>query len=334
MAVSAPSNGIDQGSVRIYSRDASSATWSATGNAYGYFTEGNFGRALDMQGGNLVVSAGQYDGPQHLAFYSVAANGSLSAPTFQTLASRAERVVINGNTAVVNTQDSEKSLQLFKRDTNSSGNVWNLDQSLNGWIYASQNSNNYPYPGADEFELVGDDLVLGWRGYAGLVGGFIHEKVSLIDSCKNPQNLVGNCSFDNSSGAGWQFLTHQGAAASVSYSGSQLKASIYNAGSDMWHIQARRAINLPATQNYQLTFRAKADNFRKMVVNIGHDGSQDNNWQSYGRVIVSPGPEWVSYTYDFASLPADAKAVLDFNLGDASTYGVMIDSVSLLPQTN
>jgi hypothetical protein len=173
---------------------------------------------------------------------------------------------------------------------------------------------------------------MGWRGFSGLVGGFIHEKISLIDSCKNPQNLIGsNCSFDDPTSTDWQFLTHMGAAASPNYAGGQIKTTIYYAGSDMWHIQLRRAVALPATQDYQLSFRAKADNARAITVNLGHNGSQDNNWQSYSREVVSLDTEWATYTYTFASVPADANAVLDFNLGDEGNDAVTIDSVSLTP---
>ncbi|HEY6528426.1 MAG TPA: carbohydrate binding domain-containing protein [Cellvibrionaceae bacterium] len=76
-------------------------------------------------------------------------------------------------------------------------------------------------------------------------------------------------------------------------------------------------------------FRAKADSNRVFVVNIGHNGNQDNNWQSYGRENVSATTDWTEYSYEFQT-PMDANAFLDFNVGNAGTSAVTIDSVSLI----
>src|SRR5690606_13959070 len=153
-------------------------------------------------------------------------------------------------------------------------------------------TDGWPDPASDPVELVGDDVVLGWRAYSNNLGGVIHEKISQIDSCKSTLNLVANCSFDNNSGNSWQFLNHMGASSWASYSGGQLNATIYYGSSVHWHIQARTAVDLSEGGAYQLRFRARADSYRDITVNIGHNGNQDNNWQSYGQTTFHPGPQW------------------------------------------
>ena len=327
----APTN---KGWVKIYSRNSTTKTWNLSATASGSFSAGAFGRALDMHSGNLVVSAGLFDGPQHLAFYRLNSDGSLTAPYYFTTPAPVEHMSLYGDTLVASANgDLHRALDVYKRDPSNITNPWYLSQTLDGYLYASALSEGNAYPGIDPMELDGDNLVLGWRAYNGFRGAFIHEKISLIDTCKNPLNRVANCSFDNSSGAGWQFLNHQGASAWASFSGSQLTATISNPGFDHWHIQARTPIKLTAgaSATYQLRFRAKAPNFRDLTVNIGHNGNQDNNWVSYGRTTFRPGPEWTTYIYEFYGVPSDANAFLDFNLGAAGTTGITIDSVSLTP---
>ena len=96
----------------------------------------------------------------------------------------------------------------------------------------------------------------------------------------------------------------------------------------MWHVQARTPVNLSQAVQYKLTFRAKADANRGFVVNIGHNGNQDNNWQSHARVYPYATTEWTDYSYE-VQVPMDANAFLDFNVGNAGTSAVTIDSVSL-----
>lgn len=321
--------GLENGSVRIYKRNTN-GTWYVSGSAYGYFTDGNFGRVLDMHSGNLVVSSGRYNSQQHLTFFRVDSSGSLSSPYYITSPTPNDRVAVHGDTAIITTQTVAKSIAIYKRNT--ANNTWNEVSALDGDLYKNTNSTGLGFPGIDDIDIVGDDLSLGWRAYNNLVGGFIHEKASLIDTCKSPLNLVANCAFDNTSGTGWQFLNHMGASAAVNYTGSQLNAVIYYGSSVHWHIQARTAVNLATSGTYKLRFRAKADNYRSLTVNLGHNGNQDNNWVSYGQTTFTPGPEWNEFTFEFNGVPADANAFLDFNLGNAGTTGVSIDGVKLTKQ--
>ncbi|HEY6529054.1 MAG TPA: carbohydrate binding domain-containing protein [Cellvibrionaceae bacterium] len=316
-----------KGSVRLFKRNSVTQTWVATANAYGQFTDGQFGKALDLHSNNLVVSAGS---SAHLAFYRVTSNDTLSTPQIVTTSTVIPSVAVYGDVIAAGTAEPNKAVQIYTRNT--SNNIWSSLNALNGTIYTSTNPAGSAYPGADEVDLFGDNLSLGWRNYKSNVGGFINEKVSLIDSCKNPKNLVGNCAFDNNSGAGWLFLNNQGASGSVSYSGNQLKVTINNPGSIHWHIQSRTAVSLPAAQTYNVQFRAKSDGFRQFTVNLGHNGNQDNNWLSYGSSLVSTNTEWAQYSVNFTA-PADVNAYLDLNFGNQGTLGVTVDGVSLTPVT-
>jgi hypothetical protein len=163
--------------------------------------------------------------------------------------------------------------------------------------------------------------------------------VSLIDSCRDPLNLVQNCSFDNGSntqvdaypsGSYWQLLNWNGGSSWSDFNGRQMRINVQSPGSDMWHVQARTTVNVAQAGTYRLSFRAKADNYRSFVVNLGRNGNGDNNWASYGRVTASAGPDWVVYSYDLTGVPVDAGALLDFNVGNGGTGGITFDSVKLV----
>ncbi|MGK3981443.1 hypothetical protein WME99_00290 [Sorangium sp. So ce136] len=89
----------------------------------------------------------------------------------------------------------------------------------------------------------------------------------------------------------------------------------------------------PQAGRYLLTFRAKADDVRTFVVNLGRNGNGDNNWASYGRVTAAAGPEWVIYSFELPNVPQGSAALLDFNFGNAGTAAVTVDSVKLVRLT-
>lgn len=335
--------GRELGNVRVFRRNASTGTWNATGGAYGFFSSGGFGKGLAISGANLVVRSG---GPtplgggapaEHLAFYRVGSDGSLSAPQSFQVATPHVFFSLSGDTFASTVGEQHEGLSVYKRDP-ASGR-WRYETGLMRDFYQTVNSSGFGYGGNDPIALVGDDLVLGWRGFSNLLGGVIHEKVSLLDACRDPRNVVRNCSFDTvtntslsatQSGNGWQLLNHQGAAAWADYTGRQLRINVQNPGSDMWHVQARTTVNLAQSGTYTLTFRAKADNFRSFVVNLGRNGASDNRWTSYGRITATAGPEWVTYVFDLPNIPQDSGAFLDFNVGNAGTAAVTFDSVKLV----
>lgn len=327
VAVSAP--GFEQtiGIVYLYKRNASGA-WSIIGAANGYDYGRNFGHKVDMHSGNLVIASGDFNGDHGLTFFRVNANGGFFGQSSIEVDQNIYQLAVNGDTVAYSSFDDNESLKILKRNTTT--NEWRITTALNRYLYLNPQNGNLTYSASDPIDLDGDDLVLGWRSYNNNGGAFIREKVSQIDACKSTRNLVANCSFDNASSAGWQFLNHMGASSWADYSGGQLKATIYNPGSVHWHIQARTAVNLSEGGIYQLRFRAKADGYRSVTANIGHNGNQDNNWVSYGQTSFSVEPQWTEYTYEFYGVPSDANAFLDLNLGNAGTSAVTIDGVSLM----
>ncbi|WP_437334080.1 carbohydrate binding domain-containing protein [Sorangium sp. So ce394] len=335
--------GAELGSVRIFRRNASDVTWNAVALASGYFSSGAFGRSLAMASGNLAVTSGatylvnDVMPQQHLSFYRVAADGTITAS--QSLATDYPHVhlALHGDTLASTVSGGDEGLSLYKRDATSG--QWAYETGLIRDFYKSVNSSNSGYGGIDPIGLVGDDLSLGWRAFSGLLGGVVHEKVSLIDACRDPLNLVTNCSFDNvtntslagsQSSSGWQLLNWNGASAWADFTGRQMRINVQQPGSDMWHIQARTTVNLSQAGRYLLTFRAKADDVRTFVVNLGRNGNSDNNWASYGRVTAAAGPAWVVYAFELPNVPQDSAALLDINVGNAGTAAVTVDSVKLV----
>ncbi|WP_437785638.1 carbohydrate binding domain-containing protein [Sorangium sp. So ce1097] len=338
--------GAELGSVRIFRRNASNSTWSSVAMTNGFFSTGAFGRSLAMSSGNLAVTSGAtfpvngVTPQQHLSFYRVAADGTLSARQSLVTAYPHVHLALHGDTLASTVSAGDEGLALYKRDAASG--QWAYETGLIRDFYKSVNSSNLGYGGIDPIGLVGDDLVLGWRAFSGLLGGVIHEKASLIDACRDPLNLVSNCSFDNvtntaltgsQSSSGWQLLNWNGGSAWADFNGRQMRINVQQPGSDMWHIQARTTVNLPQAGRYLLTFRAKADNVRTFVVNLGRNGNSDNNWASYGRVTAAAGPEWVIYSFELPNVPQDSAAFLDFNVGNAGTAAVTVDSVKLVRLT-
>ncbi|WP_433933960.1 carbohydrate binding domain-containing protein [Sorangium cellulosum] len=335
--------GAELGSVRIFRRNAVSSTWSSVAITSGYFSTGAFGRSLALDSGNLAVTSGAtfpvsgVTPQQHLSFYQVASDGTISARQTLQTAYPHVHLALDGDTLASTVSDGSEGLSIYKRAAASG--QWAYEAGLIRDFYKSVNSSNLGYGGIDPIGLVGDDLALGWRAFSGLLGGVIHEKASLVDACRDPLNLVSNCSFDNvtntalggnQSSSGWQVLNWNGASSWADFSGRQMRINVQQPGSDMWHIQARTTVNLPQAGRYLLTFRAKADDVRTFVVNLGRNGNSDNNWASYGRVTAAAGPEWVIYSFELPSVPQDPAAFLDFNVGNAGTAAVTVDSVKLV----
>ncbi|HTN86929.1 MAG TPA: carbohydrate binding domain-containing protein [Sorangium sp.] len=338
--------GAELGSVRVFRRNASAGTWSSVAITSGFFSTGAFGRSLAMASGNLAVTSGvtfPVNGvtpQQHLSFYQVATDGTISARQSLATAYPHVHLALDGDTLASTVGGGDEGLSLYKRD--SASGQWAYETGLIRDFYKSVNSSNVGYGGIDPIGLVGDDLSLGWRAFSGLLGGVVHEKVSLVDACRDPLNLVSNCSFDNvtntslagsQSSSGWQLLNWNGGSAWADFTGRQMRINVQQPGSDMWHIQARTTVNLPQAGRYLLTFRAKADDVRTFVVNLGRNGNSDNNWASYGRVTAAAGPQWIIYSFELPSVPQDSAALLDFNVGNAGTAAVTVDSVKLVRLT-
>lgn len=330
------SNGYDAGQepgyVRILKRSTSGG-WSFSSMSYGSFSTGNFGYKLAFNAGSLAVLGGTTS--RILATYRVGTDGALSTPVITAMPVKPLQIAMSGNTLAVTFEDTVRTLGIYTRSTAGAGTTWTPSKSLDGRLYASRNFYGYGYPGADEIGLSGDKLSLGWRGFGidaqnSLIGAFVREKVSEIDACKTPGNLVQNCSFDIPTSTAWSLLTWNGASGSPNYANGEMANTIYWGGSDFWHVQARTKLVIPSAGSYRLSFRIRSTGARSVIVNIGHDGSQDNNWTSYDRFTVPLSSTMQEYSATVPSLPADAKAVLDFNMGNGGTLPVIIDGVSLV----
>lgn len=330
--------GAELGSVRVFKRNGSNGTWSATSYTTGHFSSGAFGKSLAFSGSNLAVTSGISGATAHLSFFRVAADGALSARQSLQTPNPVVHVALSGDTLAGTVYGGgDEGLSLYKRDATSG--LWSYETGLIRDFYKAANSNVVGYGGIDPIGFVGDELSLGWRAYSGLLGGVIHEKASLLDACRDPRNVVQNCSFDSvtsaaldgyQSSTGWQLLSWNGGSAWADYNGRQMRINVQQPGSDMWHVQARTTVKLAQSGNYRLSFRAKADAMRNLVVNLGRNGSADNNWASYGRVTAAAGPQWVIYSFDLPNVPQDSAAYLDFNVGNAGAVAVTLDSVKLI----
>lgn len=154
--------------------------------------------------------------------------------------------------------------------------------------------------------------------------------------CKTSRNgraatIVPNCTLDIPSATNWSVGAYNGAAGYASYANQQLRINVNSAGSDHWHVQAVSPVATPKAGDYILTFRAKATAPRSIVVNLGHNGTSDNNWVSYARRKVELTSEMQTYSYYLPAIPADANARLDFNAGNDGVSDVIIDDVYLAP---
>lgn len=208
----------------------------------------------------------------------------------------------------------------------SGGRSWNI---INRW------TGDYLHLSNDTIELAvtnynEDSGVLDWwsaKWWIDPPAGFSDSLVSSTSSCGQVAgNIVNNCSFAGSSGSGWRFYTNSGGSGSVSYSGSQLKISVTSPGSELWSVQTVTSIST-VNSDYVLTFKARADSSRNMMVSLLHEGG---NWQNYGQVLIPLTTDMQTYTVRFTNVPADSQARLDFNAGLNGTSAVYIDEISLV----
>ncbi len=312
------------GLIRLFQRDATTATWAAKAATYNSFSNDRHGRSLVMHSGRVAAAV-----TGGLAFYGFTSAGQFTAPQTVAVEAPNTNLALFGNTLAVGTALTEKTISIFKRDAASG--LWSFSNGFNAKLVSNVAGDPAIFASNGGLGIDGDDVVVGWQGYSKLVGAAVHEKISLIDSCKNPSNLVANCSFDDPASRAWSLLTAMGGAASADYTGQQMRTTIYDDGSDMWHVQARTAVKLATAGTYKLRFKARADFPRSLVVNLGHNGSADNNWQSYGRVIVDLSTEMKTFELPLYGIPTDVNAVLDFNMGNVGTAAVTLDGVYLAP---
>lgn len=144
-----------------------------------------------------------------------------------------------------------------------------------------------------------------------------------------PSNQVPNCSFDVPTATNWSVAGYNGGSVYPTYNGGVLQLHISSPGNLDWHVQAVTPVELTSAGTYTLSFRAKGEAARSININLGHNGSYDNNWQSYYNKTIEISESMELYTLVLPNIPSDTLARLDFNAGNHGTADIYLDEVRL-----
>lgn len=115
--------------------------------------------------------------------------------------------------------------------------------------------------------------------------------------------------------------------------------TIDKTGNQDWMIQLmQRNIDLEEGKTYKLTFKAKCDIKRDIMMALQRDGLQDNDWTPYsGQPTFAVSNEWKTYEHEFTMAhPSDSKVILTFSMGAVNStpinrrHTVCIDDISLV----
>lgn len=129
--------------------------------------------------------------------------------------------------------------------------------------------------------------------------------------------------------AGFNLNAQGGAAASVDGAGGATRVTIDATGTQGWHVQFTRGLALKAGKPYTLTFRAKADSPRTILVGarMNHDP-----WTMLGlEQRIDLTGEWQDFSITFVPTASDDNGRIEF--GDLSQEGATYDfeGLSLRP---
>ena len=115
--------------------------------------------------------------------------------------------------------------------------------------------------------------------------------------------------------------------------------TIDKTGNQDWMIQLmQRNIDLEEGKTYKLTFKAKCDIKRDIMMALQRDGLQDNDWTPYsGQPTFAVSNEWKTYEHEFTMAhPSDSKVILTFSMGAVNQtsinrrHTVCFDDISLV----
>ena len=115
--------------------------------------------------------------------------------------------------------------------------------------------------------------------------------------------------------------------------------TIDKTGNQDWTIQLmQRNIDLEEGKTYKLTFKAKCDIKRDIMMALQRDGLQDNDWTPYsGQPTFAVSNEWKTYEHEFTMAhPSDSKVILTFSMGAVNQtsinrrHTVCFDDISLV----
>lgn len=148
-------------------------------------------------------------------------------------------------------------------------------------------------------------------------GNYIHNK-----------NFVGEDFTDETD---WRFGTQKGGQGTITSVADGAYITTDQAGTESYAVQLlQRNVPLDKGGHYTFSFDAKADQNRKMVVDIE---GPNNNWTRYfGDKTIELTTEKKHYTYDFVmNSKSDPDTSVEFNFGAlGSTHGVTLSNVKLI----
>lgn len=329
VVVSAPQYNSTMGRFYAFERNASTQQWQLTHTVNGPGSTSNLASSLDFHNTRILARLG----PTTVAYYRFE-GPDINLKSILNTSHDVVKVSIFNDTAVVSYGGAtSNAFGTYKLNTVT--NAWGLVQNIPITVVPAGPGNTTL--AHRDIDLHQNNIAIGWPGRGALnssnvvvnnVGAVVLKDFS-ASNCKSVINLVPNCSFDIPTATNWSLLTYNGANASPDYSNGELKTTINDDGYDFWHIQARTAVKLASAGTYTLRFNARADWTRSIVVNLGHNGTSDNNWQSYAQNTVTLSTHMQTYTLTLNSLPQDLNAVLDFNFGNAGNSPVTIDEIYL-----
>lgn len=133
---------------------------------------------------------------------------------------------------------------------------------------------------------------------------------------------------------GWFLKTQNGGAATATIANNAMTISLKSEGTVDYAVQAMQAgIPLSKGGQYRITFKAKAESNRTMIVRL--DGPDLNYTKYIPDQTINLTTGYQTYTYDFTmDADTDANSRLEFNLGaqncDNPTAAVQVKQVKLV----
>lgn len=115
--------------------------------------------------------------------------------------------------------------------------------------------------------------------------------------------------------------------------------TIDKTGREDWSIQLmQRNVELVEGKTYKISFKAKSDYKRDIMLALQRDGLQDNNWIPYsGQPTFVVSDNWKTFEHEFEMAhPTDSNVILTFSMGAVNQnqinrrHTICIDSISLI----
>ncbi len=142
-------------------------------------------------------------------------------------------------------------------------------------------------------------------------------------------NSVSNDEFETNT-SDWAMQKNEGATGSISVSSNKpisgsksLKATITNAGTDVWHLQITHEMPIVSGTRYYMSFKAKADAARDITAVVQQNAG---SYTTYFSQLVNLTTVAQKFELEFVATTNDALALFRFYLG-GNNIGVTIDDI-------